>query len=115
MQNIKVPNCKDFNRLSTDAAEDLLYQLLIEKLVLIEQDLVPDLSHISHFASYTGGMKVDRVEFVRQGRFRLCYQVPWEINWSCADQSQSGVAGEKVHFTVSESGHLSFLWLGKSL
>jgi len=41
--------------------------------------------------------------------------VPWEINWSCADQSQSGVAGEKVHFTVSESGHLSFLWLGKSL
>lgn len=98
----------------TKTLEHFLAQNIGEQLALIEQDLIPDFSHISHFASYAGGMTIDRIEFVRENRFRLCYSVPWEMNWSCAGQTESGVAQEKMHFTVSKDGCIQFLKVSMS-
>lgn len=114
MQPLKLHEIKDFSSLTSEAAEAFLYQALVENLAVIEQDLIPDLSHISHFVCYIGGMTVDRIEFVRENRFRLCYSVPWEMNWSCAGQTESGVAQEKMHFTVSKDGCIQFLKVSMS-
>ncbi len=111
MEMIKLEDMSAFSQLSSDEAEACLYQLLAQNLILIEQDLVPDLSHISHFASYAGGMSLAAIEHIRDNRFRLSYQVPWQMNWSCAGQTESGIANEKIHFTVSETGQLSFLFI----
>lgn len=114
METIQLENSDAFKQLDSGEAAQCLYQFLDDNLALIEQDLVPDLSHISHFASYAGGMSIERIEFVRENRFRLCYAVPWEMNWSCAGQTESGVVKEKMHFTVDADGVLTFLILRTS-
>ncbi|PLA74778.1 hypothetical protein CYQ88_04100 [Hydrogenovibrio sp. SC-1] len=111
MEMIKLEDMSAFSQLSSNEAEACLYQLLVKNLSRMEQALVPDLSHISHFASYAGDMSLEAVEHIRDNRFRLSYQVPWQMNWSCAGQTESGIANEKIHFTVSEVGQLTFLFL----
>lgn len=111
MEMIQLEKNDAFQQLPSSEAAQYLYQLLNEKLALIEQDLVPDFSHISHFASYAGGLTLDVVEHIRENRFRLSYQVPWEMNWSCAGQTESGIVKEKLHFTVSDDGMIEFLVL----
>lgn len=111
MVTIQLENSDAFKQLDSDEAAQCLYQFLDDNLALIEQDLVPDLSHISHFASYAGGMSLEVVEPIRENRFRLSYQVPWEMNWSCAGQTESGIVKEKLHFTVSDDGVIEFLVL----
>lgn len=114
MQTIQLQSVEDFSALTPDAAVSLLHQTLVDNLAVIEQDLIPDLSHISHFASYAGGMSIEHIEFVRENRFRLCYAVPWDMSWSCAGQTESGIAKEKIHFTVSDDGQLNFISLKTS-
>jgi hypothetical protein len=81
---------------------------LSERLPELEHDLVQDLSHISHFANYMGGMALDAVIYQKDNLYRLDYHYPWEINWSCADQIEQGVMNDKVRFTLAEDGEVHF-------
>ncbi|MGC9386892.1 MAG: hypothetical protein ACP5D0_08100 [Hydrogenovibrio sp.] len=90
---------------------DTLLACLTERLPELEQDLVQDLSHISHFAHYAGGMVLDAVIYQNDNLYRLDYHYPWEINWSCADQMAQGVMNDKVRFTLTEDGEVHFKWL----
>lgn len=114
MKTIQLPDVAAFQALNLEGAETTLCELLQDNLEFIEQDLIPDLSHISHFVSYAGGMHFEQVEFVRENRFRLYYAVPWDMSWSCAGQTESGIAKEKIHFTVSDDGQLNFIYLKTS-
>lgn len=91
-----------------DASESLLLSVLTEHLSVLEHELVQDLTHISHFANYISGMTLDKVCYEKGNQYRLEYHYPWEMNWSCADQTGSGVIHDKVRFIVDATGRIEF-------
>jgi len=87
---------------------DTLKTVLIAHLTELEHELVQDMTHISHFANYHGGMEFIQVSHQKDNLYKLDYSYPWEINWSCADQMEEGVMQEKVRFTLSDRGEIEF-------
>lgn len=87
---------------------DFLKAVLEKHIAEIDTGLVQDLSHISHFATYSGGMTVEKVEYQKDNLYRMDYSYPWEMNWSCADQVDEGLIHDKVRFTVSDTGEIHF-------
>lgn len=74
----------------------------------IDHELVQDLSHISHFANYVGGMTAETVTYQKDNLYKLDYTYKWEINWSCADQMEEGVINDKIRFTLADNGEVEF-------
>ena len=92
-------------------AEETLEQLLQTfqaDLEALKPALNQDLSHISHFANPTGEIHLDQVEKVKDNLFILHYRFGWQINYSCADQTESGELKEKLRFTLDPDGTVTF-------
>ena len=96
--------------LSTESADTLVkIQLVFQQdLDALKPLLNTDLSHISHFASPTGDIQIERIERLKESRFILHYQMGWQINYSCADQTASGQIKEKLHFILEPDGTIIF-------
>lgn len=109
--NVNFPELKNLNLEHGTEQNDFLKTILEKHIAEIDTGLVQDLSHISHFATYSGGMSVERVQHQKDNLYRLEYSYPWEMNWSCADQVDEGVIHDKVRFTVSETGEIDFKML----
>ncbi|MBE0494160.1 MAG: hypothetical protein IBX48_07440 [Thiomicrospira sp.] len=100
----------DLNAKPTDS-ETLCQQLaqsLRARLSDIETELITDLSHISHFANYTGDMQIDSIEHLGEQRYLMHYSFGWQINNACADQLDEGRISEKVRFEWQPPGLVSF-------
>ncbi|MDG4812371.1 hypothetical protein P8629_05075 [Hydrogenovibrio sp. 3SP14C1] len=109
--NVNFPELKNLSLEHGAEQNDFLKTILEKHIAEIDIGLVQDLSHISHFASYSGGMVVEKVQHQKDNLYRLEYSYPWEMNWSCADQVDEGVIHDKVRFTVSEDGEIDFKML----
>jgi hypothetical protein len=70
--------------------------------------LIQDLSHISHFAQFDGGMTVLSLEALAKDRFKLRYQYDWALNWNCAGETGSGTVTESMRFRLDQD-HLELL------
>ena len=97
-------------QLDIEAADTLkqLQQVFQADLEALKPALNQDLSHISHFANPTGDIHLDQVERVKDNLFILHYRLGWQINYSCADQTESGELKEKLRFTLDPDGTVSF-------
>lgn len=102
------PELENLTLEHSEQQNDFLKTVLDNHIAEIDTGLVQDLSHISHFATYSGGMTVEKVQHQKDNLYRMEYSYPWEMNWSCADQVDEGVIQDKVRFTVSESGEIHF-------
>lgn len=74
----------------------------------MEAELITDLSHISHFANYTGDMQIDAIEHLAEQRYLMHYSFGWQINNACADQLDEGRISEKVRFELQPPGLVVF-------
>lgn len=91
--------------------ESLSQQLLKnlgDRLNEMEAELITDLSHISHFANYTGDMQIDSIEHLGEQRYLMHYSFGWQINNACADQLDEGRISEKVRFELQPPGLVTF-------
>jgi len=79
-----------------------------QDLEVLKPVLNQDLSHISHFANPTGNIQIDGIERVKENLFILHYQLGWQINYSCADHTENGQLTEKLRFTLSTEGCVTF-------
>lgn len=95
---------------SAETAERL-QALITEQLPSLESEFVQDLSHISQFAGYGGNMTVDQVEYLKDNLYRCEYSYDWQISWTCAGTQESGRAKEKVRFTLTPDGEVTFKFL----
>lgn len=91
--------------LNTNTADSLnlnqqLADALRVRLSEMEAELITDLSHISHFANYTGDMQIDAIEHLAEQRYLMHYSFGWQINNACADQLDEGRISEKVRFEL---------------
>lgn len=95
---------------STDAPEfiEQLQQAISAQLSEIENALITDLSHISHFANYQGGMAIEGIEDLGDNQFLMHYGFDWQINNACADQLDEGRSQEKVRFRFQAPGLVVF-------
>lgn len=85
-----------------------LMQNLRARLGEMEAELITDLSHISHFANYTGDMQIDKIEHLGEQRYLMHYSFNWQINNACADQLDEGRIKEKVRFELQPPGLVVF-------
>ena len=100
----------DLNTNTADS-ENLSQQLadaLRVRLNEMEAELITDLSHISHFANYTGDMQIDAIEHLAEQRYLMHYSFGWQINNACADQLDEGRISEKVRFELQPPGLVVF-------
>lgn len=96
--------------LPLEASETLvqIQQAFQQDLETLKPILNQDLSHISHFANPTGEIQIESIERVKENLFILHYQLGWQINYSCADQTESGQQKEKLRFTLAPDGRVTF-------
>ncbi len=99
--------------LPLEASESLvqIQQAFEQDLATLKPVLNQDLSHISHFANPTGEVEITAIERVKENLFILHYQLGWQINYSCADQTEQGQLKEKLRFTLSSDGTVTFKML----
>lgn|GEM_PF-6909953 len=91
--------------------QGFINELLINlqtKQAEFESHLIPDLSHLSHFANYAGDMRFEQVEAIGDGEYRLHYSFNWQINNACADQLHEGRINEKVRFSLPAQNKIEF-------
>ncbi|QBZ82939.1 hypothetical protein GHNINEIG_00980 [Hydrogenovibrio crunogenus] len=105
---VVIPELQNLSLAHGAEQNDFLKTVLNKHIAEIDKELVQDLSHISHFATYPGGMTVEKVVFQKDNLYRMDYSYPWEMNWSCADQVDEGLIHDKVRFTVSGTGEIHF-------
>lgn len=100
----------DLNTDQTDheSLSQQLLQSLGDRLNEMEAELITDLSHISHFANYTGDMQIDSIEHLGEQRYLMHYSFGWQINNACADQLDEGRISEKVRFELQPPGLVTF-------
>lgn len=100
----------DLNTDQTDheTLSQQLVQSLGDRLNEMEAELITDLSHISHFANYTGNMQIDSIEHLGEQRYLMHYSFGWQINNACADQLDEGRISEKVRFELQPPGLVTF-------
>lgn len=100
----------DLNADQTDheTLSQQLAQSLRDRLKEMEAELITDLSHISHFANYTGDMQIDSIEYLGEQRYLMHYSFGWQINNACADQLDEGRISEKVRFELQPPGLVTF-------
>ena len=85
-----------------------LLSVMQDHLTALTPSLIQDLSHISHFAQFDGGMTLLSVEALANGRFKLRYQYDWALNWNCAGETGSGTVTESMRFRLDRD-HLELL------
>lgn len=85
-----------------------LVALLQNRISELQDELITDLSHISHFANATGDMRIDKIEFEADNEYLMLYSFGWQINNACADQLHEGRSNEKVRFTLQAPGLVTF-------
>lgn len=95
----------------SDEMTGRLKDLISQQLPSLESEFVQDLSHISQFAGYAGNMTVDQVEYLKDNLYRCDYSYDWQISWTCAGTQESGRAKEKVRFTLTPDGEVTFKFL----
>lgn len=88
----------------------LLAEIIQAEIANFADNFVQDLSHINQAATYSGGLLVDKVEHIKDNRYRCSYSYDWLIAWNCAGLQESGRVVEKVHF-VLEIDKISFKFL----
>jgi hypothetical protein len=104
----RYPELADLDLSKPEAITDVLAKTLQSDLEELKPVLIQDLSHISHFANPTDELEVDKVEWVKENLFILHYHYGWQINYSCADQTESGVLKEKLRFTLQDDETIEF-------
>ncbi|MDR9498629.1 MAG: hypothetical protein RI556_05600 [Hydrogenovibrio sp.] len=98
----------ELSALASPPESGQLLNLLRQYQTALQPSLMQDLSHISHFAQFDGGLTLLEVTSLGQDRFKLRYQYDWALNWNCAGETGSGTVTESMRFRCV-SGSLALL------
>jgi hypothetical protein len=86
----------ELSALASPPESGQLLSLLRRHQAVLQPSLIQDLSHISHFAQFDGGLTLLEVTSLGQNRFKLRYQYDWALNWNCAGETGSGTVTESM-------------------